>query len=58
MSDARPVEFTPPFAGNRPVYLSLTEPFFFAPRLGVVVGVILSSPVVVHQAWVFQSPAA
>lgn len=42
---------------ERLVFLNLTEPFFFILRLGVTVGVVLASPVVVYQAWAFLAPA-
>lgn len=38
-------------------FISLTEPFFFLLKMGVVTGVILASPVVVYQVWAFLSPA-
>lgn len=48
-------------ARNQPdlklIYLSPADPFFIKLKLGIVVGVILAFPVVVHQAWSFLSPA-
>jgi sec-independent protein translocase protein TatC len=38
-------------------YLSPTDPFFITLRLAVTVGVLLALPVIVHQVWVFLSPA-
>lgn len=45
------------FQGGRMVFLNLTDPFFFVMKFGVMIGVILASPVVVYQAWAFLSPA-
>lgn len=42
---------------ERLVFLNLTEPFFFVLRLGVIIGLVLASPVVVYQVWAFLSPA-
>lgn len=39
------------------VFLSPTEPFFLILKIGVLVGLILASPVVIYQAWAFLSPA-
>jgi sec-independent protein translocase protein TatC len=39
------------------VFLNLTDPFFFVLKFGVMIGLVLSSPVVVYQAWAFLSPA-
>ncbi len=39
------------------VFLSPTEPFFLLLRVGILVGVILVSPIVVYQIWAFLSPA-
>ncbi|MGD2069629.1 MAG: twin-arginine translocase subunit TatC [Gemmatimonadota bacterium] len=38
-------------------FLSLTEPFFFMLKLGLLVGLVLASPIVVWQIWAFLSPA-
>jgi sec-independent protein translocase protein TatC len=35
----------------------LTEPFFFALRVGVALGLLLASPVVAYQVWRFFAPA-
>lgn len=50
-------EFLGILGGGRLVFLSLTEPFFFILRLGLLSGVILASPVIVYQAWAFLTPA-
>ncbi len=42
---------------GRLVYLNLTEPFFFILNVGIMVGVVLASPVVAYQAWAFLAPA-
>ena len=42
---------------ERLVFLNLTEPFFFVLRLGVIIGVVLASPVVVYHVWAFLAPA-
>ena len=39
------------------VFLSPTEPFFLLLRVGILVGVILVSPIIVYQIWSFLSPA-
>ena len=39
------------------VFLSPTEPFFLLLRVGILVGVILVSPIIVYQIWAFLSPA-
>jgi sec-independent protein translocase protein TatC len=38
-------------------YLSLTEPFFFVLKIGMMTGLILVSPIIVYQIWAFLSPA-
>lgn len=38
-------------------FLNLTEPFFFAIKVGVAVGFLLASPVVVYHVWSFFAPA-
>lgn len=42
---------------GRLVFLSPTEPFFFMLKLGLLVGLVLASPVVIYQIWAFLSPA-
>jgi sec-independent protein translocase protein TatC len=42
---------------QRLVFLNLTEPLFFVLRLGVMIGLVLASPVVVYQIWAFLAPA-
>src|SRR5688500_14722987 len=51
----RPIE--PFLAGSRLKYLSPMEPFFITLRLGILVGLVLASPVVIYQVWAFFSPA-
>ena len=47
-----------PFLGSgRLVFLDLGGPLFFAIKLGLLVGLFLSSPVVVYQIWNFLAPA-
>jgi sec-independent protein translocase protein TatC len=38
-------------------YLSPTDPFFITLRLALTVGVLLALPIVIHQIWIFLSPA-
>lgn len=42
---------------DRLKYLSPTDPFFITLKLGVTVGVLLVSPLIVYQLWSFVSPA-
>jgi sec-independent protein translocase protein TatC len=42
---------------GRLVFLDLTEPFFFAIKVGVAAGLVLASPVVVYHLWSFLAPA-
>ena len=44
-------------AEERLVFLSPTEPFFLLLRIGILVGLVLSSPIIVYQIWAFLSPA-
>jgi sec-independent protein translocase protein TatC len=39
------------------VYSNLTDAFFITMKLGLIVGLVLASPVVVYQMWGFFSPA-
>jgi sec-independent protein translocase protein TatC len=39
------------------IYLSPADPFFIKLKLAVLVGILLSFPVVVYQIWAFLSPA-
>lgn len=39
------------------IFLSPTEPFFLLLKIGVLVGIILASPILVYQMWAFLSPA-
>ncbi|MFO7261002.1 MAG: twin-arginine translocase subunit TatC [bacterium] len=50
-----PIE--PLLNGTQLKYLSPTDPFFLTLKLGVGVGVLLASPIVVQQIWAFVSPA-
>jgi sec-independent protein translocase protein TatC len=53
--------FTAPIAPYLPdgrlSVLQVTEPFFITLKIGVVLGVVLASPVIVFQVWAFLSPA-
>jgi sec-independent protein translocase protein TatC len=42
---------------GRLVFLDLTEPFFFAIKVGVAAGLVVASPVVVYHIWSFFAPA-
>ncbi len=44
-------------AEERLVFLSPTEPFFLLLRIGILVGLVLASPILVYQIWAFLSPA-
>ena len=39
------------------VFLSPTEPFFLILRVGILGGLVLASPIIVYQIWLFLSPA-
>ena len=41
----------------RLIYLSPADPFFITLKLAVVVGILLSFPILVYQIWAFLSPA-
>ena len=43
--------------GERLKFFSPTEPFFLVLKIGVLVGLILVSPIIVYQVWAFLSPA-
>ncbi|MBI4408332.1 MAG: twin-arginine translocase subunit TatC [Gemmatimonadetes bacterium] len=43
--------------GEKPKFLSPTDPFFLTLKLGLVLGIILASPIVIYQTWAFISPA-
>lgn len=51
----QPIE--PFLGGSKLKYLSPTEPFFITLQLAILVGLVLSSPVVIYQIWAFLSPA-
>ena len=42
---------------ERLIFLSPTEPFFLLLRIGILVGVVLVSPILIYQVWSFLSPA-
>ena len=44
-------------AGEKLNFFSPTEPFFLVLKIGVLVGIILVSPIIVYQVWAFLSPA-
>lgn len=50
-----PIE--PFLAGSKLKYLSPTDPFFITLKLGILVGFLLASPIVVYQVWSFFAPA-
>ena len=41
----------------RLVFLSPTEPFFLILRVGILLGLVLASPIIIYQIWAFLSPA-
>ena len=43
--------------GEKPKYLSPTDPFFITLKLAIIVGLLLALPIVVYQIWAFVSPA-
>jgi len=51
----RPIE--PMLDGNKLHYLSPSDPIIVSFKLAVVLGILLAMPVIVHQVWVFVSPA-
>lgn len=51
----RPIQ--PYLAGERLLVLDPAGPFMITMKLGVWVGVILASPVIIYQIWAFVSPA-
>jgi sec-independent protein translocase protein TatC len=56
ISAANP-ELAPVLGSGRLIFLDLSGPLFFAVRLGLIVGVVLASPVIVYQVWSFLAPA-
>jgi sec-independent protein translocase protein TatC len=44
-------------ASGRLHFLSLTEPLWFVMKMGLGIGLLLVSPVIVYQVWAFLSPA-
>jgi len=51
----RPI--APHLPGGRLNYTSPTDPFFITLKFAFIVGLVLSSPFVVYQAWAFLAPA-
>jgi Tat protein translocase TatC len=51
----RPI--APHLPGGRLNYTSPTDPFLITLKLAFIVGLVLSSPVVIYQFWAFLSPA-
>ena len=51
----RPIE--PFLDGGKLKYLSPTDPFFVTIKLALITGLVLSSPIMVYQAWAFLAPA-
>jgi len=43
--------------GGKLKFLSPTEPFFITLKLGITVGIILASPIIIYHIWSFLSPA-
>jgi sec-independent protein translocase protein TatC len=50
-------DLLPYLGGDRLNVINLTEPFFFAMKVGVALGFLLASPVVAYHAWAFFAPA-
>lgn len=46
-----------PYIGDKLYFLNLTEPFFVTFKLGVLVGILFSFPIIAYQVWAFVSPA-
>jgi sec-independent protein translocase protein TatC len=46
-----------PYIGAKLYFLNLTEPFFVTFKLGLLVGFLLSFPIIAYQVWAFVSPA-
>jgi len=53
----RPMRVAYSDANFRLIYLSPADPFFVTLKLAVVVGILLSFPILVYQIWAFLSPA-
>lgn len=51
----RPIE--PFLPDDKLKYLSPADPFFITLKLGVTVGALLVSPIIIYQIWAFVSPA-
>ncbi len=47
----------PYIQGDKLRYLSPADPFFLTLKLGLTLGTILSSPIIIYQIWAFLSPA-
>lgn len=52
----RPVVELLPESEDRPVFLSLTEPFIVYMKVAALAGVFAASPVVIYQGWMFVAP--
>jgi sec-independent protein translocase protein TatC len=50
-------DFVGLMGGGRLAFLDLTEPFFFIIKLGIITGLVLSSPIVAYHVWSFLAPA-
>lgn len=50
-----PIE--PFLSGERLKYLNPVDPFFITLKLGVILGLLLASPIIVYHIWAFLSPA-
>ena len=46
-----------PYIGDKLYFLNLTEPFFVTFKLAILVGLLLSFPIIAYQVWSFVSPA-
>lgn len=44
-------------ASERLAFMSLTEPFFFMIKLGMLFGLVMASPVLMYHVWAFLAPA-
>lgn len=50
-------DFVGLLANERLAFLNLTEPFFFILRVGLILGLLMSSPIVAYHVWSFLTPA-
>ena len=51
------VPIEPFLNGERLKYLNPVDPFFITLKLGVILGLLLASPIIVYHIWAFLSPA-